>query len=543
MIKVFYVLMICTISFISYGSEMTGALDNPKYGLFLAGRLAQQNHDFKKTAYYYTKALKNDPQNTQLLTNAYIFEMVMGNFEKVDLIIKEISLQKKHVFFSEYVSVIKEVKHNNFENALSLLPKQERTMIDKLLVPLIKAWIYVGKNDVQQAIEILNPLQEDESTKSFYYYHLALMHYINGNFEEMDKAINNLSNFVLPSSNILPIIKKVYQEKGKWNSSHRFFKEYETQIENNPTLKLVLEEGNFTDKNIFISSMLADIFYSISRILWENKLSEPALILNALSMELMPQSELYKVWGGELFEGLHFYDYANKLYERIKNPDITILFKKALNFLLLNENIKAELILKDIYAKDKKNILVILMLAELYRDTERLEIALHFYEYLQTLIFHQSLKDQASFYFSRAMLYEKLNKVTKMEADLKKAIEITPNNPMFLNYLGYIWLENEQKQDEALEMILKAHNLSPEDPYILDSLAWAYYKKKDYNTALNYAEKATNILPGNSLVNAHLGDIYEALGRKREALFQYKKSLDLNKDLTPKLKTYLKTKI
>jgi Flp pilus assembly protein TadD len=92
-------------------------------------------------------------------------------------------------------------------------------------------------------------------------------------------------------------------------------------------------------------------------------------------------------------------------------------------------------------------------------------------------------------------------------------------------------------------LIESAYLKNPKDPYILDSMAFAYYKKNQEKVALPLAEKALNLMPQNALINMHLGDIYHANGRYREAFFQYKKALDLKEDLTPKTKKEIQEKI
>ena len=131
----------------------------------------------------------------------------------------------------------------------------------------------------------------------------------------------------------------------------------------------------------------------------------------------------------------------------------------------------------------------------------------------------------------------------KAEEDLQKALELNPENPMLLNHLGYLWLEDEKKAEKGAELVEKAYKLRPSDPHIIDSMAFAYYRQKNYQKALPLAEKTVDVMPQSSVANAHLGDIYEGLGRHREAIFQYKKALALKYDLTPELRKELENKV
>ena len=92
---------------------------------------------------------------------------------------------------------------------------------------------------------------------------------------------------------------------------------------------------------------------------------------------------------------------------------------------------------------------------------------------------------------------------------------------------------------EAIAFLEKAYEQSPDSPEILDSLAFAYYKKGEPEKALPFAERAVDGMGASSVANMHLGDIYNALGRIREAQSQYEKALALKFDLTPELEQKL----
>ena len=129
-----------------------------------------------------------------------------------------------------------------------------------------------------------------------------------------------------------------------------------------------------------------------------------------------------------------------------------------------------------------------------------------------------------------------------MLLDLKKAQTLDPENAMLLNDLGYHQLELGLI-DEGFDLVKKAHFKKPNDPYILDSLAFGYFKKGQFQIALPYAEKALDMMPQSALINAHLGDIYAGLKRFREAQFQYKKALDLKTDLSEEMLQQLTQKL
>ena len=108
----------------------------------------------------------------------------------------------------------------------------------------------------------------------------------------------------------------------------------------------------------------------------------------------------------------------------------------------------------------------------------------------------------------------------------RRALEISPNEPMVLNYLGYSMIEKKINLTEALDMVKKAVELKPNDGYIIDSLGWAYFQLGDYEQAVVNVERAVELLPADPIIAEHLGDAYWRVGRKLEAKFQWQHAKD-----------------
>ena len=148
------------------------------------------------------------------------------------------------------------------------------------------------------------------------------------------------------------------------------------------------------------------------------------------------------------------------------------------------------------------------------------------------------------FYF-RGICYERSHQWPKAEADLKKALELFPEQPQVLNYLGYSWIDQGEHLDEGMAMIKKAVQQKPDDGYIVDSLGWAYYKLGNYDEAVKQLERAIELKPEDPTINDHLGDAYWRIGRMLEARFQWAHARDLNpepddlKKINEKLRTGL----
>jgi Flp pilus assembly protein TadD len=146
------------------------------------------------------------------------------------------------------------------------------------------------------------------------------------------------------------------------------------------------------------------------------------------------------------------------------------------------------------------------------------------------------------FYF-RGICYERSKQWAKAETDLKKALELFPDQPHVLNYLGYSWIDQGVKLDEGMEMIKKAVQQRPDDGYIVDSLGWAYYRLGNYEEATKQLERAIELKPEDPTINDHLGDAYWRVGRMLEAKFQWAHARDLKPDAEelPKIEEKLRS--
>jgi len=130
--------------------------------------------------------------------------------------------------------------------------------------------------------------------------------------------------------------------------------------------------------------------------------------------------------------------------------------------------------------------------------------------------------------FMRGAARERLSNWEGAEADLSRALELSPDNATVLNYLGYSWVDRGIRLEEGFDLIRRAVALEPRSGHIIDSLGWAHYKLGQYDEAVDYLERAVELLPGDPVLNDHLGDAYWQVGRKKEAGFQWRRALKLD---------------
>ncbi len=128
----------------------------------------------------------------------------------------------------------------------------------------------------------------------------------------------------------------------------------------------------------------------------------------------------------------------------------------------------------------------------------------------------KKLPDYPELLYDRALTADKLGKFNILEQDLRKLIKLKPENAHAYNALGYSLAERGAQLPEALKLIRKAVELSPEDPYIMDSLGWVYYRMGNFVEGLNYLNLAFAARP-DAEIAAHLGEVLWAKGAKDNA--------------------------
>jgi len=168
-----------------------------------------------------------------------------------------------------------------------------------------------------------------------------------------------------------------------------------------------------------------------------------------------------------------------------------------------------------------------MMLGDILRSSERFDEAAKAYEDAITRL-GTLTKEQWSLLYYRGIAYERSKQWDKAEADFLKALEFEPDQPYVLNYLAYTWVDKGMNFDRALTMLNKAVEEKPEDGYIVDSLGWVYFRLGKYDQAVEQLERAVELVPGDSVINDHLGDAYWRVGRHNEARFQWHRALNSN---------------
>ena len=167
---------------------------------------------------------------------------------------------------------------------------------------------------------------------------------------------------------------------------------------------------------------------------------------------------------------------------------------------------------------EKPNDKILFDIANFYKNSKEYKEAIKYYtKIIDTLDDNSEIKQDLL--YRRGGSFERIGEYTKADRDLLHSIKINPNDAYVLNYLAYSWLERDFKINEAIKMLEKAYSLKNNDPYIIDSIGWAYYLINDFPKAEKFLKRAVELMPHDPIVNDHYGDILWKLDRKIQARY------------------------
>ena len=310
----------------------------------------------------------------------------------------------------------------------------------------------------------------------------------------------------------------------------------------------LLEFLFYQDNKIKSKSSISNSFLDIVRSSYSNRDVNYSQNYNFLlfyaSLAILLNSENFEAVfiKGQLLQLINDFIFAEKTYLKIpENSQYFIDAQRNIAFNYSRENVftDAENKIKKIVEKNNSDYELKKILADFYRIQKNYNSAINLF----TELIANNSDDVWYMYYLRGICYEQSDKWDKAEKDFIESLKLKRNSPDVLNYLAYGWIERDMKIDESFVMLTDAYNANPDSYYILDSLAWVYYKKKDYKKAAELMEEVIDMVPGEAISLDHLGDIYYAMNRKREASFFWKQAKDLaspEDDIIEKIEKKLK---
>jgi len=518
---------------------------------YFSGIVAYENNDNSQALKFFKSSKSLIKQHDSYLEN-YVYTLVLeGKVQQATSEIKQNLTEGNSNFFEAHlVLALDSLKRKNYKRSREHLKKSyefiDNDRLSLIIAETLKQYLYVfEKNKISKTknkfgnFSFINEVFQrcylnDENTKVYFDkllnsqddadYSRYIFFYLNYLIEnnEYEEAKNITTNIGYLNSTLLISQGKKWIEDQKLEEFKKIFSC------NNATD--IMGEFFFLVSNLYSSQNdyeNSNFYLNISHYL------NPKFKFN---LSLLAENHYLNKNYTKTLKILESFNKKDELYYWFKlKKEAQIISKlqnkdKSLNFINLN------------FKKIKNpSIRIVFDIANFNKNGKKYKEAIRYYDLIISKIEINS-QLYADILYRRGGSYERLADYVSSDQDLLKALELNPDNAYVLNYLAYSWLEREYKIDLSLQMLEKAYAKRSNDPYIIDSIGWAYYLIDDYEKAENFLKRAVELMPEDPIVNDHYGDILWKLDRKIQARYFWKNVLNLE-ETKDRMKKVIKSKL
>ena len=495
-------------------------------GSYMAGQQALKDLRTDEAARYFSDAAQADWDNPILVERAFVALATDGQIGKAASTARRMLELDPANELAELVVASEALKERRYDSAVRQLSQISQDSFSGITAGILRAWAMVGDNrgdDAQALMEELGANGLDE----FLVFHRALMAEAAGDTElalELAARAFEAEPYV---ARMAEVYARMLANAGRFDEAGDVLDAFESEGLTHPIIEIVRESieagrrpGVFA-ANVQIGA--AEMFHGIGVALSRDGSSDLALVFLRLGVYLDPGADVISLALGQLLDIAGQHQAANQIYDAIPANSAMkpmAVVRVAQNLDTTGDRAEAIRRLKNIVATRPDDLDAVSVLGDLLRYDEDYLAAAEAYTKALEITGGESPADWR-FYYVRGIAYERAKEWPSAEADFLKALELNPDQPQVLNYLGYSWIDQDMHLVRALEMIEKAVAAQPQDGYIIDSLGWAFYKLDRMEEAVETLERAVMLLPNDPEINDHLGDAYWKVGRKLEARFQW----------------------
>jgi tetratricopeptide (TPR) repeat protein len=502
-------------------------------GSFLAARHAGGQKDAAAAASYYRSALRGDPRNNELLGRAFLAVLANGDVEEAVKLAERVLQLDKTDRIARLVLGVRAIKQKQYPVARRELAQSIRGPITDLAATLLSAWTLASPAEAKQATDAIDKLSGADWYAIFKDLHAALILDLAGQKKEAGKRFERSYKLDPTALRVVQSYGSFLSRQGNNADALKVFAAFEEALPRHP---LIVEAVNEVKAGRKLPLMIdtpqagaAEVLYGLGAALGRRGGEDLGLIYLQLALYLAPSHSLALLSLGDLYEAMKKPELANKVYERVplssplqRNAQIQL----ALNLDTLEKTDEAKASLEKLIAANPGDVEAIMALGNVLRGRKQFaECADVYTKGVDTIT--KTEKSNWVIYYFRGICLERAKQWAKAEGDLKKSLDLFPEQPHVLNYLGYSWIDQGINLDEGMRMIKRAVEQRADDGYIVDSLGWAYYRIGNNEEAVKQLERAVELKPEDPTINDHLGDAYWRVGRVLEARFQWSHARDL----------------
>ena len=407
--------------------------------------------------------------------------------------------------------------------------------IGELTATLARSWVRLAEGNSAGAIDLLRNFRIAEAAQNYVRFHRALVSDLAGRRNEAAREYEAVFRQDPRTPRLVLAYAQHAASGGDLKLARNIIKEHldkvagdgqpmvralQSQLQGNEVIRLLVDSPE---------AGYAEVFYGLGEALAGEGGVSLASIYLQMALMIRPQSHFALAALANVHELTKRYDAAIATYDRIPQGSPmqqAIEIRKGVNLNLLEKVDEAKVLLERLAAKAPDDVQSLVTLGDIMRANKRYPEAIEYYNKVIAATPKPESKHWI-FWYARGTSYERLKKWPAAEADLLKALQLAPDQPLVLNYLGYSWIDQQRNLKQGLAMIEKAVAARPDDGYIVDSLGWAHYRLGNYREAVRHLERAVELKPEDPVLNDHLGDAFWRIGREREARFQWEQSLTL----------------
>ena len=514
-------------------------------GPYLVARQALMGNDFPAASDALARALVGDPGNMQLADAAVAAALGEGRIARAAEVAARMDAAGAVTPQGALARVVHELGRGDLTAAKALLDRGPAA--GPLADGLMRGWIAAGQGDMGGAIETFEATGRLSGAEAIVAYNIALARAVAGDFEAADALLAGPAAPIIESRRGILLRIEILAQVDEADTAVALI-DTAFDISADPAvaaLRARLVAGEPVPYGFVRDARegIAELFHTLALALRDEEPETLALVYGQMARHLGPGRTDSALLVAGLLEEVGQYALAIGVYDTIPadSPD-TLEARIGRAGALLADGREAEALeaLRALAQEMPDRIEAQVALGDLLRRTEAYTEAADAYSRAIDLIAAPEPRHWSLFY-SRAICLERAKEWDRAEPDFRTALRLAPDQPMVLNYLGYSFLEMGVNLDEAMALIRRAVEQRPESGHIVDSLAWGYFLLGDYEAALTPMERASLLMPVDPIVTDHLGDVYWAVGRTREAEFQWRRALsfDPEPDLADRIRRKL----
>ncbi len=502
-------------------------------GAYLAGQIAGVRQDLTTAARFLLQVQAADPENQELLSLTFTTCAAGGLMADARRLAPGALAANPQDGAALLVLATGAALAGDWQEVRAATAGLSSDGLAGALRAMVAGWATLPDKGLAAAEDALQPLARQPGVEVLLRLHTALMADVSGD-NVAARAAYEQALAVSPDKRSLRLTLLVGNFLLRSGEQAAAVKLYQDFLAVGPGLGVIeaalLEAKSGTTPQPIVSDAvggLAEVLFQISSILAQESVLDPALIQVNLALELKPGFDGASMLLGEILQRQGRQAEAIAAYQAV-TPDSLHVWSAGLSlaevYYKLDRVDEAVATYETLAAAQPTEFEPLFLEGNILRAQQRFGEAVAAYDRALERVGTPLRRHWTLFYY-RGIANERLGHWDQAEADFLKALDLEPEQPQVMNYLAYSWTEQKINFDRAKAMLIRAVELRPQDGFIIDSLGWLLYRQKDYQGAVDYLERAVVLEPAEAVINDHLGDAYWQVGRKREARVQWNRAL------------------